>query len=292
MSRKKNALKRISATSLVKTAIAEDVGSGDITSNAVIVPAHSVKSVIVAKQDGVICGMSVARQVFRFLNRRIKFTAKVREGQKIRSGQVLAEISGNGQAILSGERTALNFLQKLSGISTMTRKYVDLIRGTGAKILDTRKTTPGWRALEKYAVKTGGGYNHRFGLFDAVLIKSNHLKMVKGSILTAVERIRKKYGQNVRIETEAKDLSDVRKSLGAGVQRIMLDNMKLSGIKKAVALIRKNSGKTKIEASGRVNLGNVLTIARTGVDFISIGSLTHSAPALDMALTVLRRTAR
>ncbi|HTY13613.1 MAG TPA: carboxylating nicotinate-nucleotide diphosphorylase [Candidatus Omnitrophota bacterium] len=261
---------------LVKKALREDIGTGDITSKLVIAEKLKATAVIKAKEPGVIAGLEVAAEVFRQVDRRIKLTKKIRDGEKIARGQALATVSGPARGILTGERTALNFLQHLSGIATLTARFVS--RAGRATVLDTRKTVPGMRALEKYAVKTGGGTNHRMGLYDAVLIKDNHIKLA-GGIREAVARAKGK-----KVEVETKDLAEVREAIDAGASRILLDNMDTGTMKKAVKLCR--AAEIKTEASGGVDLKNISTIARTGVDYISIGALTHSSKALDINLKI------
>jgi nicotinate-nucleotide pyrophosphorylase (carboxylating) len=266
---------------LLKTALAEDIGSGDITTDSVIPADLRSKASIVAKEAGVICGLGVAEQVFKAVDRRIKFHKKVKDGAKVNAGKTIAVINGPAKGILTAERTALNFLQRLSGIATLTNKFVRAA-GRKVRVLDTRKTTPGLRILEKYAVRAGGGVNHRFGLFDAVLIKDNHIAAV-GSIKKAVGLARR---LSKKIEVEAKSMVQVREAIESGATRIMLDNMSIGNLKTAVKLIRSKNRKIEIEASGGISLGNIGKIARTGVDYISIGALTHSAPAMDISLKV------
>ena len=270
---------------LVRLALAEDIGPGDVTTKAIIPKAQKVKAKIIAKEGGVIAGLFVAKEVFRQVDRRIKFMPAVAEGARVKKGKVIAEIFGSASGILTAERTALNFLQHLSGIATLTSKFVARVKAQGSrvKILDTRKTIPGLRLLEKYAVKVGGGINHRMGLYDAVLIKDNHLKIV-GGVKRAVEKARASLGPKKTIEVEAKDLAQVKEAIAAKVDRILLDNMKVKTLRVAVNLCKKV--KVKTEASGGVSLDNVGAIAKTAVDYISIGALTHSAPALDLSLKV------
>lgn len=266
----------------VVIALREDIGSGDITTNLII--PHDLKrsANIIAKEPGVICGIAIAKLVFKAIDDQIEFVNKVKDGDRVNAGKVIATVRGPARAILTAERTALNFLQRLSGISTLTSKYVKA-SGSGVDILDTRKTTPGLRILEKYAVRIGGGVNHRIGLYDAVLIKDNHIAAA-GSIIKAVSLAKAKYGS---IEVEAKTIGQVKEAIDAGVTRIMLDNMSIANLKAAVKLIRQTKRKIEIEVSGGINLKNIGRIARTGVDYISIGALTHSAPALDICLKVI-----
>jgi nicotinate-nucleotide pyrophosphorylase (carboxylating) len=270
---------------LIDLALSEDIRGGDVTSRLLLRDDPSGRAVIVAKQDGVLAGLPVAGMVFRAVNPRLVFRMLKRDGEGIRKGDEVALVRGKIQAILSAERTALNFLQRLSGIATLTSKYVDEVKGTGTKILDTRKTTPGLRILEKYAVKTGGGKNHRMGLFDMILIKENHIKAA-GGVSRAVMRARSKRRKE-KVEVEVRNLPEAREAVTSKPDWIMLDNMRIDRMRKAVRLIRSASRNIRIEASGSVNLKNIRKIALTGVDFISVGALTHSAPALDMSLILI-----
>jgi nicotinate-nucleotide pyrophosphorylase (carboxylating) len=270
---------------LIRLALSEDIGKGDLTSEALVGNDLSGKAVIVSKQEGILAGLDVAKLVFQLADSKIVFSAVKRDGVRIKKGDEVALILGRVKSILSAERTALNFLQRLSGIATLTAKYVEQIKGTKAKILDTRKTTPGLRILEKYAVKAGGGENHRMGLFDMILIKENHIKAA-GGISDAIRKARLKYRKK-RIEVEVRNLNEVREAIQSVPDWIMLDNMKIQEMKKAVRMIRSAGPDIKIEASGGINLRNVRRIALAGVDFISVGALTHSAPALDLSLILL-----
>jgi nicotinate-nucleotide pyrophosphorylase (carboxylating) len=267
----------MTAGQLIRAALAEDIGAGDVTSRLTIPQDRPVRAHLLARTNGVLAGINVCRQVFLALDRSIRFTPKLNDGVRFRKGQVLAEVRGRARSLLAAERTALNFIQRLSGIATETRRFVDAVRGTKAVILDTRKTTPGWRGLEKYAVRCGGGANHRSGLYDMILIKDNHIAAA-GSITTAIECCR---SSRLPMEVETQTLADVREALAAGAKRIMLDNMTAAQIRKAVALAR---GRAKLEASGGIKLRNVRRVAETGVDYISVGAITHSAPAADIAL--------
>ncbi len=271
---------------LIRLALAEDIGRKDITSEALVRKNLSGRAVIVAKQDGVLAGLSVAKEVFQAVNRRISFKMLKRDGQKVKRGQKIAAIQGKVKDILAAERTALNFLQRLSGIATLTAQYVSRIKGTKAKIFDTRKTTPGLRTLEKQAVKAGGGQNHRMGLFDMFLIKENHIKAA-GGIAEAMRKAKSKRRRE-KIEVEVRSLREIEEAIKAKPDWIMLDNMSIERMKKAVKAIRSRSPRIKIEASGNVNLNNVRKIALTGVDFISVGALTHSAPAMDLSLILIQ----
>jgi nicotinate-nucleotide pyrophosphorylase (carboxylating) len=268
---------------IIDAALREDMPEGDITSESVI-PAGAVsEAVFLAKEDGVLAGLPVARRVFEKIDPSVEFAEEVRDGAAFKGSDILARLKGPTVALLKGERTALNFLQRLSGIATVTRRFVDAVQGTKAKILDTRKTTPGLRLLEKYAVKTGGGTNHRLSLSDMVLIKDNHLRHV-GSVAEAVRRARAAAKPGIRIEVEAADLSQVRDALAAGADMIMLDNMTLEAMRAAVTLA---GGRVPLEASGNMSLDRVRAVARTGVDLISVGALTHSARAIDISLDFL-----
>jgi nicotinate-nucleotide pyrophosphorylase (carboxylating) len=268
----------------VRPALAEDIGSGDVTSLATISARAHIIAVMRAREPLIVAGLNFARAAFRHLSSSIRIKRLAHDGQRVRAGASLLRISGPARAILSAERVALNFVQRLSGVATLTAQFVDAIQGTRARILDTRKTTPGWRQFEKYAVACGGGRNHRFGLYDLVLIKDNHLMALRAAkpnaIAAAVRRARAKYPQ-LRVEAEADTLKQVEQAAAAGVDIILLDNMKLARLRKAVKLV---AGRAQTEASGGVNLNTVRAIAKTGVDFISVGALTHSARAVDIGL--------
>jgi nicotinate-nucleotide pyrophosphorylase (carboxylating) len=263
----------------VAGALAEDVGSGDVTTEATV-PADAVGSAeILVKEPGVVCGLAVAEATFRALDDEIRFLALVEDGTVVSEvPAAVATVSGAERTILTGERVALNFLGRLSGIATLTRRYADAVEGTGAAVLDTRKTTPGLRALEKYAVACGGGKNHRFGLDDAVLVKDNHLRAA-GSIAAAVEGVRML--TDLPVEVECETLAQVEEALAAGVDAILLDNMPLDELRAAVAV---TGGRARLEASGGITLDSIRAVAETGVDEISVGALTHSAPSLDVSL--------
>ena len=269
---------------IVRRALEEDVGSGDVTTSCTVAEDQWAEGEIVAKDEGVIAGLEVALEVYRQINNNIQFVPNVEEGHYVDAGAVLAVVSGPARGILTAERTALNFLQRLSGIATLTNQYVRKATGTGTRILDTRKTTPGLRSLEKYAVKVGGAYNHREGLYDMVLIKDNHLRII-GSIGEAVTKCRETGGR-LLVEVEVKNMAEVKEAVEAGADRIMLDNMGLHELREAITYIRKNGKRIEIEASGGIELENVRNIAETGVDFISIGALTHSSKALDIAFNL------
>jgi nicotinate-nucleotide pyrophosphorylase (carboxylating) len=259
--------------------LAEDVGDGDVTTEAIVPEEALCSARVLLKESGVVFGLGAVEAVFRELDPELEWEARRADGERLEPCE-LARVSGRARAILSGERLALNLLARLSGIATLTRRYVDAVAGTGATILDTRKTTPGLRALEKDAVRAGGGRNHRLGLFDAILIKDNHL-LFAPSLADAVERAR---ATGLPVEVECDTLDQVREALAAGADRILLDNMSPAALREAVSL---SGGRTPLEASGGVTLDTVRAIAETGVDFVSIGALTHSARSLDISLEVL-----
>jgi nicotinate-nucleotide pyrophosphorylase (carboxylating) len=263
---------------IVHAALAEDIGGGDVTTEATVPEDATGTAELLVKEPGVVCGLRAAEATFRALDPEIQFEALTADGDVVDAPTVVARVSGSERAILTGERVALNFLGRLSGIATLTRRYVQAIDGTGAAVLDTRKTTPGIRALEKYAVVSGGGRNHRFGLDDAVLVKDNHLRAA-GSLAAAVELVRA--ATDLPVEVECDTLDQVREALEAGVDAILLDNMSLEQLRQAVALA---GGRARLEASGGVSLDTIRPIAETGVDEISVGALTHSARALDVSL--------
>jgi nicotinate-nucleotide pyrophosphorylase (carboxylating) len=267
---------------MVRAALEEDLGAGDITTEALIPPTARGHGVIVAKEAAVLSGLQVAREVFTALDPDASFQPAHQDGDELDAGETVASVEGSAAALLSGERTALNFLQRLSGIATLTRRFVEQVQGTKAVIVDTRKTTPGLRALEKQAVQAGGGLNHRFGLHDMYLIKDNHIALV-GSIKEAVVRARAVSPLSTKIEVEVADLDQVREALEAEADVIMLDNMSVEDMKEAVAAIK---GWALVEASGGVTLETVRSIAETGVDYISVGGLTHSAGAVDLSMDI------
>jgi nicotinate-nucleotide pyrophosphorylase (carboxylating) len=250
-------------------ALEEDIGPGDVTTNTIVPADASLRGRIIAKQDGVVAGLEIAKQVMLALSQHVTFVAEVEEGARVTRGTVLANLDGSARALLTGERTALNFLGRMSGIATLTRKFVDAISGTNAIILDTRKTAPGLRTTDKLAVRLGGGQNHRTGLFDMVLIKDNHIDFA-GSITAAIQRVR-----------NSRSRDNVREALALGVERILLDNMSVDTMREAVAIC---DGRAKLEASGNVTLETVLEVARTGIDYISVGALTHSPQVFDVSL--------
>ena len=270
------------ATSAVEQAViaalAEDVGPGDVTTEATVDPAAEAVAAILLKEAGVVCGLGVAEAVFRLVDEEILFEPLVEDGAVLERPCPVARVSGRASSILTAERVALNFLGRLSGVATLTGRYVDAVAGTGVTILDTRKTTPGLRALEKHAVACGGGRNHRFGLWDGVLVKDNHLRAA-GSVAAAVERVR--VASDLPIEVECDTREQVVEALRAGADAILLDNMRLDELRAAVELV---AGRARLEASGGITLENVRAVAETGVDDISVGALTHSARSLDVSL--------
>lgn len=272
----------------LKKAIEEDLSSGDITTELTIPSKKNSRASIIAKSDFILAGMPFVKELFLLYDPEIEFKILKDEGSWIKKGEVIAELKGKTHSILACERTGLNILQRLSGIATVTKRFVEEIKGTSARILDTRKTTPCMRYLEKYAVRMGGGYNHRFGLYDGILIKDNHIKAA-GGIKKALNNIKKSraFHHLLKIEVEVKDINEVKEALEAGADVIMLDNMDLEEIKKAVTIIREKKPWILIEVSGNVNLQNVRKIAETGVDFISSGMLTHSAEAADISLKII-----
>ena len=278
---------------IVKLALREDIGRGDLTTTSIIPPGRKIRALIQAKAPGVLCGMEIVESVFRHLDANLRFLPTAKDGEILEPGRELASINGSPHPILMGERAALNSLGKLSGIATLTRQYVDKVKGTKAKILDTRKTTPNMRVLEKMAVATGGGVNHRMGLYDQVLIKDNHLRILKNeSIPSIITRARKGVLKNVLIGLEVKNLKELAEALTTRVEYILLDNMTIEQMKQAVHMREQAYGTSKAsmplyEASGGINLENVRAAAETGVERISIGALTHSAPWLDVSLDIV-----
>lgn len=265
-------------------AIKEDLGKGDITTDSIIPPDVKTLGIIFPKEDGVLCGVNIARYVFEEIDKNINFEAKMEDGAEFSPGMTIATIIGPAGSCLKAERTALNFLQQLSGIATLTRKFVKLVNNNRIKITDTRKTTPGLRIMEKYAVKTGGGYNHRFGLYDMVLIKDNHIE-IAGSITKAVNAVRNNSERKkIFIEVEVKTMDELKEAIELGVNRVMLDNMHLEQIDQAIKYVRTSKKKIEIEVSGGIDIDNIVNYAELDIDYISIGALTHSAPAIDIAL--------
>lgn len=265
---------------IISNALAEDIHTGDITTQALQLKSGNVSAVLKAKEDLIVCGLNVAARVFSLLDKESVFTSRYADGDFVPSGAVIADVTGDASSLLQGERVALNLLQRMSGVATLTAQYVKAVAGTKVRIVDTRKTTPGLRILEKYAVRVGGGINHRTGLYDGVLIKENHIAAT-GGIAAAISRARSYIPHTLKIEIETESLADVKEALSAGADIIMLDNMDLETMKEAVILI---AGRAIVEASGGVNLATVRYIAETGVDIISVGALTHSAPSMDISL--------
>ena len=268
--------------SVIEYALNEDIGKGDITTNSLIPIDLQTKATMVAKSTGVIAGLAVAEYVFRTFSTDIIWKTFVNDGDKVSKGDLIVEISGPYRALLTGERVALNFLQRMSGIATMTANYVDTLKEYKTQILDTRKTVPGLRLLDKYAVKMGGGTNHRIGLYDMVLIKDNHIK-IAGGITNAVAQIKKNLPDGIKVEVETTTIKEVQEALAAGVDIIMLDNMSNSTMAESVKII---SGHAKVEASGNMTMERLKEVAATGVDFISIGALTHSVAAFDISMNI------
>ncbi len=268
---------------IIEQALLEDIGTGDITSESIVPSNLKAKGIIKTFEEGVVAGLNITSLVFKKLDSEIIFQEKIKDGTKVTRGKVLAEITGSARTILKGERVALNFLQRMSGIATITSKFCQEIEGFPVRIVDTRKTTPGLRILEKYAVSMGGGHNHRFGLYDAVLIKDNHIA-VAGGIRPAVDSVRKQISHTVKIEVEVENLSQLQDALRVKADIIMLDNMDLDTMEEAVKIAK---GRALIEASGGITLEKVRKIAQTGVDLISIGSLTHSVKSLDISMEII-----
>ena len=265
---------------IVRTALIEDIGLGDVTTEVTVAIGTVARAELVAKEDFTLAGLGVAAEVFRSLDPDVKFEKIFADGQSVRKGEVLAWLKGKASVLLQGERVALNLLQRMSGIASLTARYVAEVKGTGASIVDTRKTVPGLRALDKYSVRMGGGRNHRIGLFDGVLIKENHIAAA-GGIGAAIDRAKQKLPHTLKIEIETRDLTEVEEALNAGADIIMLDNMSLEQMRQGVDLIAE---KALVEASGGVNLESVRDIAETGVNIISVGALTHSVMAADISM--------
>jgi len=265
---------------IIENALAEDIHTGDITTLAVVREGHAARAILKAKEEMVLAGIDVAARVFRLLDERVVFTPGFADGERLVPGDIIAEIEGDAALLLQGERVALNLLQRMCGIATVTARYVEAVRGTKARVVDTRKTTPGLRILEKYAVRVGGGTNHRTGLYDGVLIKENHIAAA-GGVTEAVRRAKSYIPHTIKVEVETETLPQVAEALAAGADIIMLDNMDTAAMGEAVALI---GGRALVEASGGVNLESIRGIAETGVDIISVGALTHSARAMDISM--------
>lgn len=271
---------------IIQSALKEDIGDGDITTIATISREKQALASFLVKQEGILAGLSIAERVFHLLDKSIEFTGKIEDGSKVNNGDIVATVEGNARTILTAERTALNFLQRMSGIATFANIFVEAVKHTKAEIIDTRKTAPGLRYLDKLAVKLAGCKNHRIGLYDMFLIKDNHIE-VAGSITNAVNACRDynfRNHSNYLIEVEVKNLAETEEAINSNTDVIMLDNFSIDDMSKAVRLI---DGKCKVEASGGVSLENVKQIAETGVDYISVGALTHSAKALDISLNII-----
>lgn len=268
---------------IIEAALQEDMPRGDITSESIIDSKSVSEASMIAREGGVLAGIEIAENVFKKIDHTIKFKKLKKDGQDFRRNSKLAHIKGSSISILKGERLALNFIQRLSGIATLTKKYTDLLKGSNTKLLDTRKTTPCLRMLEKYAVRMGGGVNHRLNLSEMVMIKDNHIKLV-GSIKESIQRARKSVGNDIKIEVETSCLDEVKEAVQYGADIIMLDNMSPQEIRKAVKLV---NGKTPLEVSGNITLDNLSEVAGLGVDFISVGSLTHSYKSLNISLDFL-----
>ncbi len=273
--------------SLIRASLREDVGRGDITSEALFSRSLEGEAEIVAREEGLVAGLEVAREVFRTTSdKSMHFTFSREEGDLVKSGRPVLAIKGEILAILTGERVALNFLSRISGIASATRKYVNLVKDLGVSIVDTRKTSPNLRVFEKYGVKVGGGLNHRFGLDDSVLIKDNHIRIC-GGITEALRRVKKNLSPVSKLEVEVENFTELKEAVAVGVDIVMLDNMDPREMRKAVLMIRESGKGILIEASGGVNLKNVRRIAETGVDFISVGAITHSPTSLNFALEII-----
>ena len=268
---------------IINHAFQEDIGNGDITTNNIVPENKLASASMTAKADGIIAGIDIAEMVFRKLDENLEWNPKIKDGDSVKKGDVILEIKGTFRALLTGERLALNLMQRMSGIATETAKYVAETKGSKVKILDTRKTVPGLRTFDKYAVKMGGGTNHRIGLYDMVMIKDNHIKMA-GTITAAIEQVRKSIPSEIKVEVETTNLQEVEEAVNAGADIIMLDNMSNELMCEAVDLI---NGKALIEASGNMNLERISGVAKTGVDFISVGALTHSVIALDISQNII-----
>ncbi|WP_261303579.1 carboxylating nicotinate-nucleotide diphosphorylase [Paenibacillus andongensis] len=261
----------------------EDIGTGDVTTLTTIPLEHASKGIIHVKEDGIVCGLRIAQEVFAVVDASLRFETKVVEGSSVNKGTILAEVEGNTRSILLGERLSLNLMQRLSGIATKTREFVDALEGVPTRLVDTRKTTPGHRLLEKYAVRVGGGHNHRFGLYDAVMIKDNHIKG-SGGITQAIQAARQQIPHTMKIEVEVENFDQLHEALAAGADIIMLDNMIPAKMKEAVTIIKSKAPHIVVEGSGSVTPQTIKAMAETGVDVISVGRLTYSVAALDISL--------
>lgn len=268
----------------IELSLSEDIGDGDHSSLACISKSETNKAKLVAKEEGIICGIDIAREVYALVDKSIKFTAMMKDGDRIKKGDIIFRVEGSAIGILTSERTALNYMQRLSGIATSTNEYVELIKGTRTKLLDTRKTTPSMRLFEKYAVKVGGGYNHRIGLYDMIMLKDNHIDFAGGveNAITKTKEYLKNVGKELKIEVEVRSMEELERVLKiGGINRIMLDNFTPELLQKAIERI---GGKYETESSGGINKDTILSFAKTGVDFISVGALTHQIKSLDLSL--------
>lgn len=275
-----------SVREIIRIALEEDIGNGDITTAFLISEDSESRALIIAKGNFVVAGIPFIKEVFSFFDREVRFNVFINDGSKVMKGDVIAEVSGRTKVLLSGERVSLNILQRLSGIATLTNMFVEKVKGLKTKIVDTRKTTPGLRFMEKYAVRVGGGNNHRFGLFDGILIKDNHIEAV-GSITEAL-RLASEGHHLAKIEVEVENLNDLKEAVEGGSDIVMLDNMSIQDMKEAVNIVRTSKKDVILEASGNVSLENVREVAETGVDLISIGALTHSATAVDISMKIVK----
>jgi nicotinate-nucleotide pyrophosphorylase (carboxylating) len=266
--------------SIINTALEEDIHYVDVTTDYLLPDGHTSSAYYIAKDDGVLCGLDIAKRVFELVGGGVEFCPKMHDGDKVKKGDIIATMSGDTKTLLKGERTALNILQHMSGIATATNHCVELVKGTNAKITDTRKTLPGLRRLQKYAVTVGGGYNHRYNLSEGAMLKDNHID-VYGGIVPAVTALRKKIGHMTKIEVEVRDLDELQQALSVGCEIIMLDNMSCADMTKAVEI---TAGRAMLEASGNVTEANIAEIAKTGVDIISLGALTHSVKCFDISM--------
>ncbi len=276
---------RLEDTALIK-ALKEDIGHGDITTSLLIAEGHKSTAVLIARENFILAGIPFAEKIFKLIDSEIKFKADKKDRDAVKAGSVIARINGNTRCLLTAERVALNLLQRLSGIATLTHRFVEKVKGLPVKIIDTRKTTPGFRFFEKYAVRVGGGSNHRFGLFDGVLIKDNHIA-VAGGIKKAIKLARAGAQHMLKVEVEVGNIRELEQALSAGADIIMLDNMSIKEMRKAVKIVRLKSPGTILEASGNITTENVRATAQTGVDLISIGALTHSATAVDISMEIM-----
>ncbi|OQY26443.1 MAG: nicotinate-nucleotide diphosphorylase (carboxylating) [Candidatus Cloacimonetes bacterium 4572_55] len=268
---------------IIDMGLREDIGDCDVTSQPILPPTQLAEAKLTAKAEGIIAGLPIVKRVFHAVDEKISINMIKSDGDAVLPGDLIARLSGRGQSLLTAERLALNFLQRMSGIATNTAEFVRRVRGTRAKIIDTRKTIPGHRILDKYAVKVGGGDNHRMGLYDMVLIKDNHID-VAGGITKAVGRVRSRFGDQYKIEVETRNIEEVQEAFSLNIDRIMLDNMSLDAMHDAVEWVAR---RVPLEASGGVTLETVREVAKTGVDYISVGELTHSVMALDISMTVI-----